>query len=157
MEIESLAAEDLEALKTTRAEARQKAFGYYGRTTDLAGVAAVLRENQAAYQDLASEGFSVRVDASRDSGTERYYLTKARTSLIVGPLKVLSWTAPLARLRVFDPGEEDAIRLPRGQVFYRLDLRGRYVPLDSDLVDGLYEAKGERATFESARALIELM
>ncbi|RKH05031.1 AAA family ATPase [Corallococcus carmarthensis] len=155
--LKALLTEDLAALAHAIREANQRA-SQAGQS--VFGPQALDQQRQiqyAAFRELAGDPFSVRIDAiCNGKEAKRLYLTKARQGLALqGGAHIISWTSPLARLRLFDLGEEEEIVVPKGEQTYRVDLRGRFQVQQGDLRNGRYEALSGAFDFASARQTID--
>ncbi|MFP2926666.1 UvrD-helicase domain-containing protein [Pyxidicoccus sp. 3LG] len=150
------ATDDLNALEAVKKEARIRAAEASRDIIAPEGVQVIRSRNWSAYREIATDGFSVRLDTIKDSREAvRYYLTKARQSLTVsGGPQVFPWTAPIARLRHLGPNEEEDLEVPGGERTYKLLLKGQYQVSDDDLRNGRYESVAGTVTFESAVGLI---
>ncbi|TSC32947.1 AAA family ATPase [Corallococcus sp. Z5C101001] len=155
--LKALLTEDLAALTSAIREANRRA-SQAGQSVFGPQALDQQRQSQyAAFRELAGDPFSVRIDAiCNGNETRRLYLTKARQGLAIqGGAHIVSWTSPLARLRLFDLGEEEEIVVPRGEQTYRVELRGRFQALEGDLRNGRYEALSGAFDFASARQTID--
>lgn len=150
--IGELAQQDLDALKKVREAAVEKAAQAGKSVYGPEALNTIRRQQYEAYREIAAEAFSVRIDATNERGVaDRFYLTKARQGLFADGLKVVSWTAPLARLRVLDPGEDEDIRVGPNEISYRLSLKAKFQPVKDDLENGRYESNAGITGYSSAK------